>query len=483
MSKAALAAPDAWSEWLSAHPTHESAASYHREMSAKGRSAVQGAAARLHDDAIADPSKADAAWAESRRLVEMRAPMRIENEWDALAEPVSITGPVSAPEGLTRGKPVQLLRVGPVYDRRTGDKVVDITDALMMALADNTRAAGEPVVLDWNHGSVFGKTADEARSYGEIDLATIMVVPGRGMWAQPLYNAEGASLVGGAGGVLFTSPEMMSAHDVSTGETRGLRLRAVALTNRPRQDRLERVRLSEDNEASAQVCVSRDPTTHPGSTRTTEESMAASQGTPAPEPGNGATAPEEGVIALAEHNALKDEHATLLSEHDALKAEVDALKEKAEAAVSLSEQVSEANKAKAEAEETVVKLSERIDALETARYAERKDVVIGKARDAGHIAGENIALAERLYDAQHRAGVEGVFDGFIADKAKRPDVQLGEVGHAGKGPEPAADPAQAMTLKLSEVQAKARAEGQDVNAVTRAWIAENAEALASLEVQ
>ena len=59
-------------------------------------------------------------------------------------------------EGLTRGKPLQILRIGPLFDRFSGDLVVEVTDDMVRELVETF---SDHIPIDWNHGSAVCENA------------------------------------------------------------------------------------------------------------------------------------------------------------------------------------------------------------------------------------------------------------------------------------------------------------------------------------
>lgn len=159
----------------------------------------------------------------------------------------------SEPKGLTPGRPLQLLRLGKIYHRLTGNLLLEVTDEMCASMVETFEG---PIPLDWSHGSSPGvaETTTQAASLGEI--VQLFAVPGKGLFGWPLYNQRGLQVLAENGPTLYTSPEFnpsAQVYDRTTGEVLGAgQIHAVALTNRPVQDRLERVMLAEIPGFSAQ---------------------------------------------------------------------------------------------------------------------------------------------------------------------------------------------------------------------------------------
>ncbi len=194
-------------------------------------------------------------------------------------------------KGLTPGAPIHLLRLGKIFDRRTGKLVLEITEELIVSL---TLTFEGPIPIDWNHGSAVAFDDPEASaSLGEV--VKVFAVAGKGLFGHPRYNDRGLQVLRDNGATLFTSPEFDptgDAFDRSTGKKLGNgQLAAVALTNRPRQDRMERVMLADQIQTSGASL--------PAVGREQEESMSAKQTTASPPEAGGTSLGGGGDSAAA----------------------------------------------------------------------------------------------------------------------------------------------------------------------------------------
>lgn len=179
----------------------------------------------------------------------------VHNEWQAFAEPL---GAEVYPQGeaapqMTRGRPLQAFRVGPLHSRRTGEKLIDVTDEMLAEVVRVFRATqhDRAVAIDWAHGPDKDAPAEQAMSLGRV--VDLIHQPGRGLWAVPEYTERGRAIVEQSAGVLYTSPAFTpasgkgSVYSAADGSVVGfVQMLGLALTNRPVQDRLEPARLSED---------------------------------------------------------------------------------------------------------------------------------------------------------------------------------------------------------------------------------------------
>lgn len=250
--------------------------------------------------------------------------------------------PVHAPpaDGLTRGRPVQLLRVGPLYDPVTGEHLLDITDEMCASTAASAAMLGYGIPIDMGHALYHG--GDGATLYGRI--VGIEARPGSGLWGTPEWTDAGRELLSQSPGLYYLSPTLLGApRDPQTGAPMpGRILHSVSLTAKPRQDSLDSLALSQSAAAGAA-----SPNGGP---------MAGNQGTGTPKPDDVVT------LSVAEHAAL-----------------VLAQKKVAEA---------EAKASAAEAEN--VTLSQRVGALEAAALARQVDDEVAAAERQGRVVGASL---------------------------------------------------------------------------------------------
>jgi hypothetical protein len=157
--------------------------------------------------------------------------------------------PVHAPPalGLARGRPVQLLRLGPLFDQGTGDRLLDVTDELCAAVALAASGAGFSVPIDHGHALY---RAQASGGGGDVPLYGRLVElehrPGSGLWGTPEWTDAGAAMLAASPGLLYLSPTLLGQpHDPRTGAPMpGRILHSVSLTPTPRQDTTDSVALS-----------------------------------------------------------------------------------------------------------------------------------------------------------------------------------------------------------------------------------------------
>ncbi len=379
--------------------------------------------------------------------------LRVDNEWTAYAEPLA--GEVRAPS-LTRGKPVQVFRLGPMFRRLGGEQIDDITDEMcadMVRVFDATRAV-EDVPIDWAHNSAPDGPRDPEQSGSLGRVAALVHEPGKGLWAVPEYTERGAAVVDAAGGVLFTSPEFARApiHSRTDGSAiGGAALIALALTNRPAQDRLERVTRHSESQDRPTDAVSPATPDRPADGRTHPEVIGMTEQV-TPTPANPAGVVAGAVAAHAEVPAQAAEApmdpagqiAALKEENAKLRAEIESLKGGAMAE----------NAAYREVVGKVTKLTEdlakvqRQTADEKARAdkAEKGRVIDGDER-RGYFAPGRRAYMERLYDVD---AAHTLYTEEIARLKQAPEVDVTEHGHADKVAAVAADPSARLQAAITK---------------------------------
>ena len=320
-------------------------------------------------------------------------------------------------------EPLHIFRLGPVYDRTTGEMYAEITDEVLAELArvfPLQRADGQTVPIDWAHGSEWASTPEAAGPLGEV--LSVEHRPGEGMWATVAWTARGQRVVADGVPCLYVSPAYAGpCFSKGTGEKLGeLYLRSIALTDRPRQDRLDPVRLSED--------------TSPASAGTKEPEMAQKklaepapaeakepEGTEMPEV-ESKEDPKDLPEALAVIAALREELAALQAKHDEmLKAqpqpEMEAEKGLAETSLaeikSLSERLSLAEKQLAQ-----VTAEKKAEAL-------NHQITLGETK--GWWAPSRSPFMRTLAEKAPE---------LFAEEVKRlsanPEIDLSEIGHGSK---------------------------------------------------
>lgn len=361
-------------------------------------------------------------------------------------------------------RPLHIFRLGPIYDRTSGALIADITDAMLAELVrvfPLQRADGQTVPLDWAHGSEMASTPEEAGPLGEV--VGLRHIPGQGMWAEVAWTARGVRVVSDGAPALYTSPafDLAPVFSKATGLKLGdAYLRSVALTDRPRQDRLDPVCLSETTPAT-----SRKGATAMADTATAAPAVAA--GTLAPMPGAPAPAPAPAPVpaidinaepadlpsALAIIAALREQMAKVQGEAAEWKAKCEEMGAPAEEAPSAEmSQPSAAQLAELNAVTQRLALAERTLAkVQAERAAEARKARLDLCESKGYYAPARrpyfAALAERAPD---------LFEAEMARLAKNPEVQLGEVGHGQPvAPAPVVDPQDALhaeVVKLCEAK-------------------------------
>ena len=272
--------------------------------------------------------------------------------------------PVHAPpaEGLTRGRMVQLMRVGPLHDAMTGEHLLDVTDELLASIVAGA-GIGFAVPVDFGHALYHDQSAGGG---GNVELFGRIVGlehrKGDGLYGVPEWTAAGAAKLSEMPGLLYLSPTLLgTAHDPTTGKPAGRMLHSVSLTPRPRQDSLASLALAER--------------TNPGAGAPTKGTAMADK------TGNGAPKPESLTLAEAQSQI-----ATLLAERDAVKAQLDA---------------AQADRVKAEAE--AVTLSQRIGALEADAHKRAVAEEIRGYEAKGHIIPDALKAKALSMDAESRA--------------------------------------------------------------------------------
>jgi len=140
-----------------------------------------------------------------------------------------------------------ILRPGPVYDPKSGELVIDITDELCRDVVAGFEALGGrwTVPFDLDHGLQRGKTPEEKQTYGAA--LGFEYREGEGVFAKPALNAQGTSLLGNNPDTYFISPVIhpRPLHDPDTGERIAEAwVESLSFTGLPRQTRLAPAALS-----------------------------------------------------------------------------------------------------------------------------------------------------------------------------------------------------------------------------------------------
>lgn len=143
----------------------------------------------------------------------------------------------------------QVLRLGPVVDLDTGKEIIDVTAELCAELAAahaKVVGAGIKVPIDYNHGTARAGGAESQRTYG---LVTEMEARADGLYAKLALNKGGVKWAEDNKGNALTSPDIRGRlfHPERKAEVLAdVHVRALSLTNMPRQNRLPEVQLSRD---------------------------------------------------------------------------------------------------------------------------------------------------------------------------------------------------------------------------------------------
>ena len=304
--------------------------------------------------------------------------------------------PVHAPAApMRRGAPVQILRIGPVYDQGTGALVIDVTDELCAELAAATSSAGFAVPID--HGHELYQRQAAGRPHADVGLygraAALDHRPGVGLFAAPDWNEAGAAYLAANPGTLFVSPTIQPAgFDPRTGvAVAGRVLHSLSITPTPRQDSLD------------SLALSRAATGAPASKETPMSGLN----------GGGVTPPDGEAVTLARaaHNALL---ARVVEAEAAAKAKGDEV-------TTLTAQL-DAAKTEAEAKAgDVTLLSKAVADLQAERAADKATAEIKAAELGGAIVTDAVRPVLMAVDAPTRAIM-------LASLAKRPAAVAGHGG-------------------------------------------------------
>lgn len=363
---------------------------------------------------------------------------------------------------LVRGRPFHILRIGPLHHPETGELLDTITEEMCAELASvfnhELASGGREVPIDWGHGSAMSETPEGGGSLGR--LASVEVRPGLGLYGVPEYNARGRRCVEDNEGVLFTSPEFRigDVFDKSTGQRiGGAELLAVALTNRPMQDRVERVMLSEAAATAAPDPLPAPPADAPDAQHSPAEPPVAPAAVSTPP----AESRNEGVRAMAEANpqvpvppagtappptappapqALAEPDGAMSPEQ--MMAQMKALQEEnASLKAKLAEyeaKMAEGTQAASVALTEIRRLTERTDALEKARAAataEAAQVALDRELDgyearglyaAGVPAKEGEPGPRRKFMSELARSNRALFDVEVRRLSEHPEVDLSQ---------------------------------------------------------
>ena len=340
----------------------------------------------------------------------------------ALKERRSAMLPV--PEGFTVGKPFTVLKTGPCRSRFSGEEVgptlsSEHLEDMLRLLMD--RAAEDPVVIDWNHGSSPSFTASEdPNTGGSLGLVVGGWIEGNELIVIPAYNARGLGVVENNQGALWNSPEFLVG-SVYAREADGpqeigsAQLLAVALTNRPAQvaTTAEAVTLTEsgmarEDEAMADKPIEEDPVAE------------------APD-----VEEEEEMISLSEHMA---QIAALQEELEMLRAAAAPATEAVAASESLAAQVVKLQK------DLGHERSLRESAEDEAHYQE----LFGSGR-VKPAEKENLMISLK----EKRAGRPWMYSAVFAERQPNSVVDFSERGHNQPVPSEVKTPSQELHEKVT----------------------------------
>lgn len=165
-----------------------------------------------------------------------------------LCESMAIHAPPA--EGLTKGRSVQILRLGSLYDVDSGDFVLDVTEELCKEIMLSASAVGYGVPIDFGHGlykaQVSGKPQEDVSMYGRF--SELEFKPGEGLFGVPEWTNDGIDLLKKNPGLLYLSPTLMGTpFNPDTGEQMsGRGLHSVSITPTPRQNNMSSLALSKE---------------------------------------------------------------------------------------------------------------------------------------------------------------------------------------------------------------------------------------------
>lgn len=163
-------------------------------------------------------------------------------------EALPVTGEYGATEALTVGKPVQLLREGPIFDVVSGKYVMTVTAELCNQIATTAKKLQMPIPVDFGHAlynaQVNGAEHSEIPLFGRI--SALEARPGEGLWGIPEWTPRGVEFLTTNPGIMYLSPTLMPApfDPVEGVQMPGNGLHSVSLTPTPRQNSLAPVALA-----------------------------------------------------------------------------------------------------------------------------------------------------------------------------------------------------------------------------------------------
>ena len=314
-------------------------------------------------------------------------------------------------DGQRLGRPFVTLAAGKVSSRMSGELITEVTPEHLAELKRvfDSRAANDPVIIDWNHQSSPNagmNTPETGGALGEV-VALRLSDDGRQLIAVPAYNARGLEVVEAAGGTLWSSPEFILGEVFAreSGErTGGAQLLAITLTPRPQQaaSSVGRVTLSEGSMDLENL-----------------EGLET----------------EQLISMLRQKDALVKElegrlKSQAMAEEDEEKklAEEDEEKKKMGEYRNLTERLTADNSQQAA---TIAQLSEQVARLEEAERTARMNAEIDQLTHSGRISPNERAYAENFWALREKG--EGLAWEMLTRRGPNQAVNLSEVGHGASG--------------------------------------------------
>lgn len=323
-------------------------------------------------------------------------------------------------DGQRLGRPFVTLAAGKVSSRMSGELITEITPEHLAELKRvfDSRAANDPVIIDWNHQSSPNaglSTPETGGALGEV-VALRLSDDGRQLIAVPAYNARGLEVVEAAGGTLWSSPEFILGEVFAreSGErTGGAQLLAITLTPRPQQaaSSVGRVTLSEGSMDLENL-----------------EGLETEQLISMLRQKDALVKELEGRLK-AQSMAEEDEQEKLAEGSDEEKlAEEDEEKKKMGEYRNLTERLTADNSQQAA---TIAKLSEQVARLEKAERTARMTAELDQLIHSGRISPNERAYAENFWALRERG--DGLPWEMLTRRQANQTVNLSEVGHGASG--------------------------------------------------
>jgi phage I-like protein len=303
----------------------------------------------------------------------------------------------------------------------SGELITEVTPEHLAELKRvfDSRAANDPVIIDWNHQSSPNaglNTPETGGALGEV-VALRLSDDGRQLIAVPAYNARGLEVVEAAGGTLWSSPEFILGEVFAreSGErTGGAQLLAITLTPRPQQaaSSVGRVTLSEESNMDLENLEGLE----------TEQLISMLRQ-------KDALVKELEGRLKAQSMAEEDEQEKLAEGSDEEKlAEEDEEKKKMGEYRNLTERLTADNSQQAA---TIAQLSEQVARLEEAERTARMNAEIDQLTHSGRISPNERAYAENFWALREKG--EGLAWEMLTRRGPNQAVNLSEVGHGASG--------------------------------------------------